>query len=195
MAGMGQSSITVPDSVAVGFTANYANSAAPASATLSVTAGGYTTLGGQWQFAAVASTETDYPLFAYQVPTGTASVPGKNLVIRGIRIDTICTGANVATTGTGIQWGLSIGSSAITPATVDSGTTATRQGRKFCLGVQGYPIGGQIGATAQPIDVNLDAPVVCEPGTYVLVLMKPFLGTATGSQIYRGTCMVNGYWE
>lgn len=195
MSGMGQSSIVVPDSVAVGFTANYANAAAPVSATLSVTAGGYSTLGGQWQYAAVASIETDYALFAYQVPAGTAAVPGKNLVIRGIRIDSIVTGANVATTGTGIQWGLSVGASAITPATVDSGTAATRQGRKFTLGIQGWPIGGQIGSTAVPIDVNLDAPVVCEPGTHVLVLMRPFLGTATASQVYRGTCLINGYWE
>jgi hypothetical protein len=47
---------------------NYANSAAPASATLSNAAAGYATLGGQWQFAAAAGAETDYCLFGYQVP-------------------------------------------------------------------------------------------------------------------------------
>ncbi|HTQ48350.1 MAG TPA: hypothetical protein VMI75_36590, partial [Polyangiaceae bacterium] len=49
--------------------ANYANSAGPSSATLSNTAAGYTTLGGQWQFAAVAGAETDYALFAFTVPS------------------------------------------------------------------------------------------------------------------------------
>lgn len=76
MAGMGQSCVNAPDSATAGSTANYANTAAPASATLSNTAAGYTTLGGQFQFAAVAG-ETDYALFAFLVPAGAAAVPAK----------------------------------------------------------------------------------------------------------------------
>jgi len=41
-------------------TANYAPTSAPASATLSSAAAGYATLGGQFQFLAVAGAETDY---------------------------------------------------------------------------------------------------------------------------------------
>jgi hypothetical protein len=207
-AGMGHVSYNAPDGVALGTTANYANAAAPTSASVTVIAGGYTTLGGQWQYAAAVSKEVDLCAFAYQVPTGSAVVPGKNLVIRGIRIDTLNTGANNITTPCAIQWGMSVGASAITPATADSGTATTRAARRICLGMQGFQmmdplaspgVGGTmkgwIGDQAQPIDVNFDAPLVCEPGTYVQVYYKPFLGAATASQIYRGTVMINGYWE
>ena len=46
--------------------AQWANSAAPASAALSNTAAGYATLGGLFQFAAVAGAATDYALFGFQ---------------------------------------------------------------------------------------------------------------------------------
>lgn len=52
MTGMGQGAYQSP--TAFTQTANHANSASPSSATLSNTAAGYTTLGGRFQFAAVA---------------------------------------------------------------------------------------------------------------------------------------------
>jgi hypothetical protein len=194
--GMGQSSISVPDGQTPNSTANYANSAAPTSVTLSQTAGGYNTLGGQWQYAAIASTENDYSLFAYQNPVANTVAPGKNLVIRGIRIETINTGAiNNGTTPTCIQWSLGVGATAITPATVDSDTTGTRSTRIIPLGTQTIPVSAPIGTRANVIDVNLDAPIVCEPGTYIQVYNRPYLGVATASQVIRGIVMFNGYWE
>lgn len=195
MAGMGQSSINAPDSATAGFTANYANTAAPASASLSNTAAGYTTLGGQWQFAAVAGAETDYALFAYQVPAGTAAVPAKNLIVRGVRIETFNMGAAVATTPTLLQWGLGVGSTGVGLNVTDSATTGARAPRRLLLGVQSLPIGAVVGYAANAIDVNLDAPVMVEPGTYLHVILKIPVGTATASQIVRGICQINGYFE
>lgn len=191
----GNSAINIPDSVAAGQTANYANSAAPASATLSNTAAGYATLGGQFQFAAVAGAETDYALFAYQVPAASPTVPGKNLIVRGVRIETYNTGAAVATTATVLQWGIGVGQTAVTMATTDSATTGARAARRVAFGVQSFPVGAAIGAVAAPIDVNLDAPVVVEPGCYFHVLLKMPIGTATASQIIRGVVFVNAYFE
>jgi hypothetical protein len=61
LAGMGMGGEMVP--VAMTQSANFVNSTGPVSATLSNTAAGYTTLGGQFQFAAVAGSEVDYALF------------------------------------------------------------------------------------------------------------------------------------
>lgn len=194
-AGMEQSSINNARGAAAGQTANYANTAAPTSATLSNTAAGYTTLGGQFQFAAVAGAETDYALFAFQVPAPSAAGAGKNLVIRGLRIETINTGAAVATTATVLQWGLGIGSTAVSLATADSATAGTRAPRRLALGLQSFPIGAAIGAIATPIDINLDAPVYVSAGTFVHVILKMPIGTATASQIIRGTVLVNGFYE
>ena len=176
-----------------GGTANYANSAAPASASLSNTAAGYTTLGGQFQFAAVAGAETDYALFAYQVPAATTAVTGRNLIIRGIWIDTVNTGAAVATTATLLQWSIGVGSTAVSLATADGATARARA--IVPLGFQTFPVGAAIGAQATRIDVNLDAPLVVEPGTYVHVILKMPISTATASEIIRGCVGINSYFE
>ena len=100
---MGNNAIQGIGGMTQGQTANYVNSTVPASATLSNTAAGYTTLGGQFQFAAVAGAETDYALFAFQVPAASATVTGRTLVIQSIAIDTFNTVVAVATTATLLQ--------------------------------------------------------------------------------------------
>lgn len=189
MVGMGLGSMT---SLTAGL-ANYANSATPASATLSNTAAGYTTLGGQFQFAAVAGAETDYALFAFQVPAATTAVTGRNLIIRGVWIDSVNMGAAVATTATLLQWSLGAGSTAVSLAQADG--AASRARAVVPLGYQSYPIGAAIGASATRIDINLDAPIVVEPASFVHVILKMPLGTATASQIIRGVVGFNGYFE
>lgn len=191
--GKGLSSIQGAGGMTQGQTANYTNSAAPSSASLSNTAAGYATLGGQFQFAAVAGAETDYALFAYLNTAPTTSITGRNLVVRGIWIDTMNTGAAVATTATWLQWSLGAGSTAVSLATGEG--AAARAPRRIALGNQVFPIGAAIGAQATRIDVNLDAPVVVEPGTYLHVVVKMPLGTATASQVIRGMVGINGYWE
>lgn len=186
-AGMGGGSYQAPSGGTPGSTANYANSAAPASATLSNTAAGYTTLGGQFQFAAVAGAETDYALFGYQVPVGS------NILIRGVRIELFNMGAAVATTPTLCQWSLGVGSSAVSLATAEAATTKSR--RVIPLGVQYLPVAAAIGVAANFIDINLDAPIMAHSAEFVHIILKMPVGTATASQILRGVVMVNGYFE
>ena len=196
MTGMGNNAIqnTVGGGT-TGQTANYVNITAPASATLSNTAAGYTTLGGQWQFAAVAGAETDYALFAFLNPAATVAVPGRMLQITGVRIDTFNMGAAVATTPTLLQWGIGIGSSAVTlVGTVDS--AGTKIVRRAVLGVQSLPVGAAIGANAgTPIDTQFASPLPVNPGEYVHIILKLPVGTATASQVVRGTCFINAYFE
>lgn len=198
MSGMGLSAVVMPHGTTVGQLANYANSAAPASAALSNTAAGYgpTLLGGQWQFAAVGGAETDYILFAYLVPAGSATITGKTLFITGVRIDTYNTGAASATTATVLQWGLGLGATAITLATADSATAGTRSAKRILLGTQSIPVTTPIGGPAnQPVNFDFTTPVMAEPGTYVQLLLKMPVGTATASQVIRGTAIFNGYFE
>lgn len=124
-----------------------------------------------------------------------AAGAGKNLVIRGVRIDTMNLGAAVATTATVLQWGLGVGSTAVSLATADSATAGTRAPRRLTLGVQSFAIGAAIGSVAAPVDVNLDAPLYVSAGTFVHVILKMPVGTATASQIIRGTVLINGFWE
>jgi hypothetical protein len=166
-------------------TANYANSAAPSSATLANNAAGYTTLGGQFQFAAVAGAETDYALFSFQVPATF------QLVVDKIQISTFNMGAAVATTPTLLQWAVGINGTAVDLSTSDGVTT--RAPRKQTLGVQSLPIGAVIGAAAQDIVWNsIDGELICEGGRYFTIILKMPVGTATASQIIRGTVGISG---
>lgn len=192
-AGQGLMGIVYPSGGAAGLTANNANSAVPATATLSNTAAGYATLGGQFVFAAVAGAETDYALFAFLNTAPTTGITGRNLVIRGVRIDTWNQVVAVATTPTVFQWSLAVGSTAVSLATTDA--AATRLPKRITLGAQSFIVGAAVGQMANTVDMNLDAPLVCEPGTYVHVILKMPIGTATATETFRGVVGINAYWE
>jgi hypothetical protein len=192
MSGQGLMSYQGAGGMTQGTTANMANSAAPASATLSNTAAGYTTLGGQWQFVAVAGAETDYALFAYQVPAATAAVTGRTLFVTGVSIDTFNTVVAVATTATVFQWSLGFGSTAVSLATAEA--AATKAPRRFPLGVQSFPVAAAVGAAATPIVANFE-PVAVNAGEFLHIILKMPIGTATATEIFRGTVRIQGFWE
>lgn len=176
----------------MGSTANYANSAGPASATLSNTAAGYTTLGGQWQFAAVSGAETDYCLFAYTVPAAAAGSHNRGLLIRGVSISSMNTVVAVATTATVMQWGIAVGSTAVTLATGEGATT--KAARRYTLGIQTFPVGATVGAIATDIVRTFNCPLYANPGEVVHILLKMPIATNTATEIFRGTVMVDAQW-
>lgn len=193
MAGMGLSSIQGASGMTQGQTANYVNSTIPTTAAGTNIAAAYTTLGGQWQVAPVAGNETDIIMFGYQVPAQAAGVPAKNLVIRGVWIDGFNSGAANGATATVLQWGLAAGSTAVSLATAEA--AGTRAPRRIPLGIQTLQAAAAIGTKMERVDVNLDAPIVCEPGTFVHIFYKQPIGLATASQILRGVVGVNAHWE
>jgi hypothetical protein len=160
---------------------NYTNSAAATSATLSNTAAGYTTLGGLWQFAAVAGAATDYALFGFTVPTNS------NLVVTGIDIEAYNTVVAVATTPTLLVWSAGIGSTAVSLATA----TVCR----IPLGVQSFPIGAVAGASAQRISKVFSTPLVIPSGRFFHIILRMPVATATATQVVAGMVTVDGYFE
>lgn len=161
--------------------ANYANSAAPANGTLSNTAAGYTTLGGQWAFAAAAGSEADFAFFAYQVPAPYA------FRVRRVKITAMNTGAAVATTASVLQWGLAFNSSAVSLA-----TGAPYTPMRKAIGIQSFPIAAAIAATVDPVE--WEGNEVVQPGRFFHIILKLPIGTATASQVIRGTCNVEGHF-
>lgn len=169
-------------------TANHVNSTSPTSASLSNTAAGYTTLGGRYQFAAVASAATDFALFAYQVPSG------YRLIITGITITSANTGAiGSAVTPTLLDWAIGVNSSAVSLATADgAGTWAPR---RIPLGVQSFGVSVVIGAIANDIVRTFDPPLIVDSGRFVHIILQNPLGAATASQIFRGNVFIAGLHE
>jgi hypothetical protein len=157
---------------------NHTNSTAPTSATLSNTAAGYTTLGGRFQFAAVAGAVTDFALFGFTVPAGS------RFVCEGIHIELYNTVVAVATTPTIFEWAMGFNSSAVSLATAN---IVRRQ-----VGCQNFQIGAGVGACATPLDVNFVTPEVTESGRLVHVILNIPVGTATATEIFRGTVLIKG---
>ena len=184
----GVSSVFTPTTGAQ--SANNANSAAPASATLSNTAAGYTTLGGRWQFAAVVGAATDYALFGYQVPTS------YRFVITGVSISSCNTVAAVATTATALEWSLGVGSTAVSLATADAtAATPTSAPRRISLGKQSFAIGAAAEACATDVQRTFLSPIAVESGRFLHVILQVPTGTATATEIFRGTVTIDGYFE
>lgn len=168
-------------------TGNHANSAAPSSASLSNTAAGYTTLGGKWQFAAVGGAETDYALFAYQVPAT------HRLWVNGIDISAINTGAAVATSAHVLEWALGINSTAVSLATTDSGSTYGP--RRVQIGTHALAIAAAIAAPFVDISSKWSRPLIIQPSRYLHVILKMPIATATVSQIIRGQVNIDGIFR
>lgn len=168
--------------------ANHANSTAPSSATLSNTAAGYATLGGKYQFAALAGAATDYALFAYQVDSD------KTLCITGVSISSFVTGAANATTASILDWALGVNSTAVSLATADSGSTYGP--RRIPLGIQAClastAIGGEIGPR---IDIVFPTPLVITASRYLHVILTVPVMTATSSEVIRGAVAFNGFFR
>jgi len=183
MAGMGHGSLTSPTTFLQ--LANYANSAAPASATLSNTAAGYTTLGGQWQFAAVGAAETDFALFGFTNPTP------YTFYIKRVTIAAWNMVAAVATTATNLQWGLAFNSSAVSLATAAPYTPMRK-----AIGDMFAPITTTLSGhtfTGSPVTWEGTEPIF--PGRFFHVILKIPVGTATATEIIRGTCVVDGGFD
>lgn len=170
-----------------GQTANFTNSTAPTNATLSNTTPGYATLGGRFAYAAVAGAATDYALFGYQVPAGF------QLFVTSVNINAVVTGAAVATTATILDWGLGLNASAASLATADG--TGTWGPRRLALGQMGWVVGDAIGRAGAQLSGTYTPPLVVDSGRYLHVILTIPVGTATASQVWRGSVTVNGYFE
>lgn len=162
-------------------TVSWTNSAEPTSATLSNTAAGYTTLGGKFQFAAVAGATTDFCLFGYTVPAP------YTFYCTGISISTWNVGAAVATTPHLLQWFAVPNQSAV--------SLATGTGR-LALGSQSIAVGAAVGANFdREIVRTFQTPLVTQGGRFFDIGVRIPVGTATASQVIAGIVGVEGYFE
>jgi hypothetical protein len=181
--GMGLNSLTSPTLHTQ--LSNYANSAAPASATLSNTAAGYTTLGGQYQFAAQATNETDFALFGWTNPSP------YTFYCTGIRIgEMINTVIAVGASASVYLWGAAFNSSAVSLA-----TAAPYSPMRVTLGAQAFAGAAGIGAMAPGFTWTPGTPMAVQPGRFLHIILKQLLGLATGTEIFRGMVVIDGFFE
>ena len=180
----------------------YATGAEPGVVTLTAnTAPATNTLGGLYLLpVAITPAASDYPLFAWQNPAGTAAIPGKVFVCTGVIIGDL----SVTTALTGgpllLQWAIGYGSTASTLATTESTTfTAggtTKIARKIPLGAQALAATAAVGAISPGFQRDFSsAPLPINPGEYLHIILRIPGGTATTAGAPRGSVAVLGYFR
>jgi hypothetical protein len=177
---------------ALGQTTQWRNSAAPVLAALSNTDPGYMALGGLYGFEVPDGAETDYALFAYQSPAGSVAVSGKQLMVSGVRVDSVNTVVNNSTPVV-LIWAAGIGATDVSLATEDG--EAAKEPRRVALGVQSWAATAPLGTVPPPLDINFDQPVPVNPSEYIHIIVRVISGTSSSAPTIRGTVQVRGYWE
>jgi hypothetical protein len=164
----------------MGSLANFANSANPTAAVpTNTTAALGSGLGGQfWETDTLAVT-TDGVICSYQVPAGTIAIPGRRLVLKGVKVESFI---QTALTGGGYNavWSLAFGHTAVSLATAEAATA--KAPRRIPLGVQSVASGAAALVQLSTVYVDLTRPVVVNPGEFVAVVKKK-VGTAPSAGV------------
>ncbi len=177
----------------------WANTALPtAAAATNTTAALGAFLGGIFQMNAPATSATDVIIASYQNPAGGVNQTPRTMKLRGIKIDCVNSVAAVATTATTFAVALAWGGTNVSLATAETGSfvTATAKARRIQpLGVISFPVGAAIGAAANPIQFDFEAPIVINPSEFVQVVVKILVGTATATEVFQWIVSPNLYHE
>ena len=177
----------------------WSNTALPtAAAATNTTAALGAFLGGLFLLNAPVTGATDLVIASYQNPLGGVAQTPRTMKLRGIKIDCVNTGAAVATTATALAVAVAWGGTALSLATAETGSfvTATAKARRIQpIGVMTFPIAAAIGAVADTIQFDFEAPLIINPGEFIQVICKVLVGTATASQVLAFVVSPNLYQE
>jgi hypothetical protein len=159
------------------------------------------TLGGKWispsplpagtsGLATIA--DVHFPLFQYLNPATTAAIPGKDLIITGVRIGETVVSIVLGASYTNLEWTLGVGSTATAMTTADAvGPPTTVSPKRVHLGSQAFLATAPAGTVQQGFYVPCR--LVVPPGAYVHIIASLFGNAATGA--LRGGVFVDGYFE
>lgn len=152
-------------------------------------------LGGIWLTPAISSltSDADYPVFAYQVPAGTATLPGKTLYITSIRVGEGYASAAAATNAIQLTYIVTVGGTASATNTADATTTVAP--RALVVGSHGFLSTAAIGTVSPGFEVKFDSPLVVPAGTFFTFVCRPFGTVASNTLVVSSSLMVNGYFE
>jgi hypothetical protein len=177
----------------MGSLANYANSTNPTAAVpTNTTAALGSGLGGQFWETCTLAVNTDGIISSYQVPTPTVNVPGRRLVVMGVKVDTYI---QTAITGGGYneQWSIAFGHTAVSLATAEA--TNAKAPRRVPIGSRS--VAAAAAALTQLSTIQMDftgAPIYVNPGEFFAVVKKN-VGTVGTAGVEAHTITVSYGWE
>lgn len=189
------SSYTQTGSASHGQLAQFANSATPtAAAPTNTTAALGSGLGGLY-LANIngLAVGTDFIIQSFQVPVGSATLPGKSLFITDIVVS--CS-SEVVANGAGItNWivGLAHGHTQLSLATTQSATNKIP--KRTTLGMQSIPATAPVGTLANEIFRSYETPICVNQGEYVQVFIRFKNNNSAATQRLDFAIDINGFYE
>ena len=160
-----------------------------------VASGVFVGLGGNVAMQPWMAVNTDAWVFDYLVPAGTAAIPGKSLVITGVKINGIVTAAFTGGPYLAI-YSLAYGGFAASAllALTQAEAAATKAFRRVPLGIESYVATAAVGVQGQGVVQTFASPIIVAPGENVGIAVKN-VGTALSAGCVTYTVTFDAHWE
>jgi hypothetical protein len=196
MASQGQNGGTM------GSTALFTNSLAPGAgaAMTNTTVALGSGFGGQFAAQPTLTASTDGIMQSYQNPVGGVNQTPRNLIVTGVRIQSVVTTTCVNAGPIIYVYSLAYGHTAVSMATAEtasftSGTT--KAPRRIALGVETFPVNTTIGTIATAnggIYITFGTPILVAPGEFIAICAKN-VGTVSSSGVITFLVNFDAYME
>ena len=176
----------------MGSLARVTNSANPAAAVpTNTTAAVGTGLGGEFWETDTLAVNTDGIIASFQNPLNTVAIPGKNLVINGIYIDSYVQVVEVLG-GYNAVWTAAFGHTAVSLATAEGATT--KAPRRVIIGTNSVPAAVAALTQLARVFIQFKNPIVVYPGEFFAIVKKK-VGTVPSSGVIAHNIFVDHYFE
>jgi len=151
-------------------------------------------LGGQFSTLPTLPVPTDGIISSYQVPAGSATVPGKSLYITGVKVQGAVT-TQLAGGPVLYAYTLAYGHTTVALNTTETNGTV-KAPRRIALGFETFAATSALGVlgSATGCYMAFNSPVVVQPGEFVQVTAKN-LGTITSAGIITFLVSFDAYFE
>lgn len=153
-------------------------------------------LGGMFTSPAISTltTDADYPVFSYQNPAGTATLPGKTLYITGCRVSEQMARAAASTNVIFLHMALGVGGT--TSATTASEAATVVAARLIPIGSTFWPSTAAVGDTKGGWVLDFSAaPLAVYPGHFLTFIVRPSGTVASNTLTIFGMVSFTGYHE
>ena len=128
-------------------------------------------LGGQFSVLPTLAVPTTGILCSYQNPVPTTILTGKQLVITGVKIESVVTTVLVGNATPVIYaLGIAYGHTTVSLATAEG--ASTKAPRTIPLGIQTFAAAAAVGTVGQVVNVKFDRAIPVYPGEFVAVTAK-----------------------
>lgn len=155
-------------------------------------------LGGQFSGTPIQTSGEDSILCSYQVPVGTTSLPGRMLMITGVKVQGGVTTALVG--GPEIfAYSLAYGHTAVSILTGESASFATgttKKPRSVPLGMETFAATAAVGTLGSPSGIYMpfNSPICVNPGEFVAICVRPFIGANITAGVVTWLVTFDAYW-